>query len=112
MIYKICPAPEWAQAQQQRMLTGSALDRKDGFLHFSTRAQLPATLARHFADADAVVLLAVDESGLGEALRFEPSRDGALFPHLYGPLPRTAVVWAKPLTRGSDGVFTLPLECE
>ena len=111
MIYKICPSREWAQAMEQRSYTGSALDRKDGFIHFSTGVQVAGTLAKYYADASDLVLVAVEDTALGAALTFEPSRDGALFPHLYGDLPLTAVHWVKPLTRGSDGVFVLPADC-
>lgn len=111
MIYKICPAEDWAQAQHQRSYTGSPLDRQDGFIHFSTGAQVAGTLARYYADANGLVLVAVDNTVLGDALKFEPSRDGALFPHLYGALPLDAVRAVYPLARGADGVFVLPPEC-
>ncbi len=107
MIYKICPARDWAQAVQQRSYTGSADDARDGFIHFSTADQVAGTLAKYYADADDLVLVGVDDVGLGDALRFEPSRDGALFPHLYAELPLKHVCWTKPLTRGSDGRFDL-----
>ena len=107
-IYKICPAQDWAQAVEQRSYTGSPLDRKDGFIHFSGGSQVAGTLAKYYAEANDLVLVAVDAAELGEALRFEPSRDGALFPHLYAALPLDAVRWVKPLTRGADGVFVLP----
>ena len=109
-IYKICPAQEWAQALQQRSYSGSPLDRKDGFIHFSTGTQVAGTLAKYYTEANDLVLVAVDAAELGEALRFEAARDGALFPHLYAALPLEAVQWVKPLTRGADGVFVLPPE--
>ena len=109
-IYKICPAQDWAQAQQQRSYTGSPLDRKDGFIHFSTANQVAGTLAKYYAEANDLVLVAVDTAQLGETLRFERARDGALFPHLYAALPLEAVQWVKPLTRGTDGAFVLPPE--
>jgi len=111
MIYKICPADEWAQAARQRTWAGSDLDQRDGFIHFSTAGQVAGTLARHFAGTVELVLVAVDEAGLTD-LRYQPSRDGALFPHLYGELPVSRVAWVKPLKRGPGGVFVLPQECQ
>ena len=108
MIYKICPAQDWAQAIEQRSYTGSPVDRKDGFIHFSTGPQVAGTLAKYYAEANDLVLVAVNTAEFGEALRFERARDGALFPHLYASLPLDAVCWVKPLTRGADGVFVLP----
>jgi uncharacterized protein (DUF952 family) len=108
MIYKICPAAEWTQAVERHRYDGSPLDRKDGFIHFSGGAQVAGTLAKYYAEANDLVLVAVDPGELGEVLRFEAARDGALFPHLYAALPLDAVRWVKPLTRGTDGVFVLP----
>ena len=107
MIYKICPAAEWTQAVERHRYDGSPLDRKDGFIHFSRGPQVAGTLAKYYADANDLVLVAIDEAGL-EDLRWEPSRGGQLFPHLYGTLALRHVVWVKPLTRGKDGAFVLP----
>lgn len=107
-IYKICHAGEWAAAEARGIYAGSAKDREDGFLHFSTREQLAGTLARYYADATDLVLVAVDPAALGEALKWEPSRDGALFPHLHDTLPLSAVRWSAPIARGAGGTFTLP----
>ncbi len=87
---------------------GSAHDRRDGFIHFSTAAQLPGTLEKHYAGQSDLLLIAVEEGDLGPALKFELSRGGDLFPHLYGPLPLAAVRWVRPIARTSDG-FVLPL---
>jgi uncharacterized protein (DUF952 family) len=106
LIYKIVHAAEWAAASGN--YAGSAKDRADGFLHFSTAEQIPGTLARYYADADDLVLVAVDADALGAALKFEPSRDGALFPHLYAPLPLSAVRWVRAITRDAQGAFVLP----
>jgi uncharacterized protein (DUF952 family) len=106
VIYKICHKDEWAAAKHAGSYAGSANDAKDGFIHFSMAEQVAGTLARYYADADDLVLVAIDPNGL-EGLRFEPSRDGALFPHLYGTLPIGHAVWVKPLTRGRDGCFAL-----
>ena len=111
MIYKICPAAEWTQAIERHRYDGSPLDRKDGFIHFSRGPQVAGTLAKYYADASGLVLVAVDEADL-PGLRLEPSRNGQLFPHLYGTLAMNHVVWVKPLTRGADGAFLLPEECK
>ena len=106
LIFKIVPRAEWDAAGA--MYEGSAHDRADGFLHFSTAPQLAETLRRHYAGQDDLLLLAVDALALGEALRWEyaPSR-GEDFPHLHGPLPSRAVRWMRPLTRDADGRFDL-----
>ena len=108
-IYKICQQGEWAQAESS--YAGSAKDREDHFIHFSTAEQVPGTLTKYYADADKLVLVAVDPAALGDLLRYEPSRDGALFPHLYGTLPLSSVCWVKPIMRNQDGGFVLPKEC-
>lgn len=108
LIYKICHAGKWVAAAARGAYAGSAKDREDGFLHFSTREQLAGTLARYYADATDLVLVAVDPEALGEALKWEPSRDGALFPHLYAPLPLSAVRWSAPIARDAGGTFTVP----
>jgi uncharacterized protein (DUF952 family) len=110
LIYKICHKGEWAAAACEQVYAGSAKDREDRFIHFSTAAQLPGTLETYYAGAEELVLLAVDAASLGAALRFEPSRGGALFPHLYGTLPLALVQWAKPIAR-RNGVFVLPPAC-
>ncbi len=106
-VFKVCPAPEWAAAEAAGHYTGSADDHRDGFIHLSTAAQLEGTLAKHFAGETDLVLLAVPVSAL-KALKFEPSRGGALFPHLYGALPVSAAIWHVPLAIGADGRHVLP----
>jgi uncharacterized protein (DUF952 family) len=106
-IFKIVHAGEWVAARDD--YRGSAKDRADGFLHFSTAAQLAGTLARYYANETDLLLIAVESEALGNALKFEPSTAGALYPHLYAPLPRSAVIWARPIARGADGAFLLPL---
>ena len=110
LIFKICHNTEWREAEATGVYHGSAKDRADGFLHFSTAEQLMGTLARYYADAHNLVLVAVDAAALGPALKFEPSREGALFPHLYGALPLTAVKWVRDIGRNADGGFALPLD--
>jgi uncharacterized protein (DUF952 family) len=92
LVYKICARAEWDAAISAGSYAGSADDARDGFIHFSTAEQVPATAAKYFAGRSDLVLVEVDAAQLGSALRFEPSRGGALFPHLYGVLPLAAVV--------------------
>jgi uncharacterized protein (DUF952 family) len=92
MIYKLLPTVAWRAAQADGVYAGSEVDLADGFVHFSTAEQVAETAARHFAGQSGLTILTVDGDRLGEALRSEPSRGGALFPHLYGPLPVTAVL--------------------
>jgi uncharacterized protein (DUF952 family) len=106
LIFKIVHHDEWIAARGE--YAGSSKDRADGFLHFSTAEQIPGTLARYYAGADDLVVVAVDSGILGAALKFEASRDGALFPHLYAPLPLSAVKWMRAITRDSKGAFVLP----
>ena len=108
IIYKISDVPLWADAELAGVFTGAPVDIADGFIHFSTADQAAETAARHFAGRDDLVLLAVDADALGDALRYEPSRGGALFPHLYGTLPLSAVRWVKPLPLGPDGRHVFP----
>ena len=107
-IYKIFRPAEWAAFQSEGVFAGSADDQRDGFIHFSTADQLIATLSRHFADADDVVIAAVEAPALGAALRWEPSRGGALFPHLYAALPLSAVAAHGAARRGPLDGFSLP----
>ncbi|MEV0729237.1 DUF952 domain-containing protein [Polymorphospora sp. NPDC050346] len=95
MIYKLLAAAEWAEARARGSYPGSAVDRRDGYVHLSGRDQVVETAARHFAGQRGLVLLTVDPGRLGADLRWEPSRGGALFPHLYAPLPVDAVVRAE-----------------
>lgn len=90
-VYKICRRAEWAAAEFAGVYRGNADDRRDGFIHLSAVDQVAGTLARHFAGEDDLVLVAIDTDALGDALKWEPSRRGDLFPHLYGPLPLSAV---------------------
>lgn len=108
IIYKICPAGLWREAERVGVFSGAPVDFSDGYIHFSDAAQVAETAARHFAGVTDLVLLAVDAAALGPALRYEPSRGGAMFPHLYGKLPLSAVRWAKPLPLGADGRHVFP----
>ena len=103
LVYKICPQHLWAEAERTGALAGAPVDDRDGFIHLSTAGQVAETARRHFAGADDLVLVAVRADALGAALRWEPSRGGALFPHLHGPLPLAAVAWSAALPRDGDG---------
>jgi uncharacterized protein (DUF952 family) len=107
-IYKICPSSLWQDAERVGVFGGAGIDAQDGYIHFSTAAQVAETAARHFAGATDQMLVAVDAASLGAALRWEPSRGGDLFPHLYGPLLLAAVKWAVPLCLGPDGRHAFP----
>lgn len=102
-IYKILTAGQWADLQHLGKTDGAPVDIADGFVHFSTAAQLRETAARHFAGQDGLWLVAVDPAPLGEALKWETSRGGDLFPHLYAPLRSADVVRAVPLPAGPAG---------
>lgn len=92
MIYKIFRADEWADLQKAGETAGAPIDVQDGYIHFSTGQQVRETAAKHFAGEDGLVLVAVDDKTLGKALKWEPSRGGALFPHLYRKLTTGDVV--------------------
>jgi uncharacterized protein (DUF952 family) len=96
-IYKICERAAWQAAESAGLYRGSALDIRDGFIHFSTAAQAGETATKHFAGQTDLMLIAVDSNALGPALKWETSRGGDLFPHLYAALPLAAVRWARPL---------------
>ena len=107
-LYKILPAPLWREAESGGRFAGSAVDLRDGFIHFSTAAQVAETAAKHFAGQSDLLLLSVDAGALGAALKWEPSRGGALFPHLYGELDLKAVRKVEPLPLGPDGRHVFP----
>lgn len=103
LIYKIAPMSLWQEAERSGAFTGSPVDMADGSIHFSLRAQVEETAVKWFFGQAGLVLVAVDPDRLNDSLRFEPSRDGALFPHLYSVLPLDAVVFAKPLPLLGNG---------
>ncbi|KPF94448.1 hypothetical protein IP86_22045 [Rhodopseudomonas sp. AAP120] len=107
-IYKICDAPAWREAEQAGVYRGSVDDSRDGFIHFSTAEQLAGTLAKHYAGKTDLKLIAVEADALGPALRWEPSRGGALFPHLYGELALSAVTSVQEITSRADGGHDIP----
>ncbi|HEV7438079.1 MAG TPA: DUF952 domain-containing protein [Methylobacterium sp.] len=110
LIYKICPRALWREAEAAGRFDGAPVDLADGFIHFSTAAQAAETAARHFTGARDLLLVSVEADALGDALRYEPSRGGALFPHLYGPLPLSAVRGVAELPLGPDGRHAFPAE--
>jgi uncharacterized protein (DUF952 family) len=107
-IYKICEQALWRAAEAEGLFRGAPVDMRDGFIHFSTAGQLTETAAKHFAGARDLILVAVDAEALGARLKWEPSRGGALFPHLYAPLPLSAARWARPLADEIDGRRAMP----
>jgi uncharacterized protein (DUF952 family) len=107
-IYKICSAPAWREAERQGVYRGSADDARDGFIHFSTAAQVPETARKHFFGQRALFLVEIDGDALGDALRWERSRNDELFPQLYGELDLGAVISVINLNLRSDGNHDIP----
>lgn len=108
LIYKIATADIVAAAQAAGSFTGMSIDLADGFIHFSTADQLAETLSLHFRGQRDLVLLAVRTAEIAAGLKWEPSRGGALFPHLYGPFPMATVAWRAPVSVAADGAVQLP----
>jgi uncharacterized protein (DUF952 family) len=108
LLYKICPEPLWRAAEEAGAFHGAEVDVAHGYIHLSAAGQVRETAARHFAGAADLFLVAVDAAALGATLRWEPSRGGALFPHLYGVLPLSAVRAVTPLPLGADGRHLFP----
>ena len=108
VIYHMCRAEEWAAAERTGSYPGSSQDAADGFIHFSTAAQIVGSAAKHRKGQAGLVLLSVRADRLGPALKWEPSRGGQLFPHLYGALPVEAVAAVDPLPLGQDGRHRFP----
>lgn len=110
LIFKIAPIALWRNAVECGEFIGAPVDLADGYIHFSTAEQLVETAARHFAGQDKLLLIAVESDGLGDALRWEPSRGGALFPHLYRALKVDEAAWTKPLPLDGNGKHVFPQE--
>lgn len=110
LIFKICPAPLWREAEAARVFRGAPVDLADGYIHFSSAEQVEETAARHFAGESDLVLVGVRAEALGSALSWEASRGGDLFPHLYGVLPLSTVRFVEPLPLGADGRHVFPLD--
>ena len=107
-IYKVCAETLWSDAMRAGAFKGAPVDLADGYIHFSTQEQLSETLKRHFGGQSGLVLIEVDAARLGDMLKWEPSRGGALFPHLYGELEFDAVISVIDLPLRSDGSHTIP----
>jgi uncharacterized protein (DUF952 family) len=107
-IYKISTAAAWREAEREGVFRGSADDVRDGFIHFSTASQIAETAKRHFFGQAGLKLIEVDVGALGHSLRFEPSRNGESFPHLYGELDLGAVTGVFELPARSDGGHEIP----
>jgi len=107
MIYKITFVPVWTAACRKGLFEGSPDDRRDGYIHFSTAEQVQVTAEKYYRGREDLLLVAFEEKEL-PALKWEPSRGGELFPHLYAPLPTARAVWAKPLALGDDGIPGIP----
>jgi uncharacterized protein (DUF952 family) len=107
-IYKICPASLWHEAEREGVFRGSADDLRDGFIHFSTAGQVMETAAKHFTGEGNLLLLSIETARLGDALKWEASRGGAMFPHFYGALPLSAVIKIAALPLGANGRHRFP----
>lgn len=107
-IYKIASVDDWERAKARGELIGTPVDLADGYIHFSTAEQLAETLGKHYAGKSGLILATVDPDLLQQELRWEPSRGGQLFPHLYAPLPMSAVIAERRLDARADGGFDLP----
>jgi len=107
-IYKISPASAWREAERAGVYRGSADDARDGFIHFSTASQLAETVRKHYFGQTGLFLIAVDADALGDELRWERSRNGELFPHLYGELDLGAVTGVISMLARSDGYHDIP----
>jgi uncharacterized protein (DUF952 family) len=111
-IFKIADLNAWSEACANGVYEGSDADKRDGFIHFSARHQLAETAKKHFSGQTGLVLIAFDAQALGPELRWEASRGGDLFPHLYAPLPTKAALWTRPIALGEDGAPELPRNLE
>ncbi len=106
IFYKIIDAAAWAEAKTSGLFKGAAIDLKDGYIHLSTAAQARETARLHFAGIENLLLVAIDESVVARDLKWEASRGGQLFPHVYGVIDPTQILWARPLPwDGATHVF-------
>ncbi len=110
IVYKILTGAEWRAAQDRGTWAGSADDARDGYIHLSSAGQLAGTAAKYFRNTHDLMLVALEAERLGADLKWEASRGGALFPHLYAPLVPTLALWARPLPLAEDGMPMLPAE--
>lgn len=112
LIYKIATRDQWAQAEESGFFSGAPVDLADGYIHFSNRKTARGTALKHFSGQSDLLLVAVDETMLGDKLKYEVSRGGALFPHLYGKLDLNAVVWVAELPPDDNGAHIFPEDFE
>lgn len=108
VAYKILTAEQWAAFEAEGSFPGALVDLADGYIHLSAADQVAGTAEKHFAGQDGLILAAVDLDRLGDAVHWEPSRGGALFPHVYAALPIEAVLWAKPMPLDAKGRHRIP----
>lgn len=112
LVFKIAPASLWRLAAERGVFDGAPVDLADGYIHLSTAAQARETAAKHFAGQTDLLLIAFESEALGDALTWEPSRGGALFPHLYRSLETAEAAWIEPLSLGEDGAHAFPAAFE
>lgn len=110
IVYKICSEELWREAEKRGHFEGAPIDIADGYIHFSTASQVRETATKHFSGQHDLVLVAVSAAQLGPALKWEVSRGGALFPHLYAPLGVSAVLWTRPLPLDAHGIHIFPAD--
>lgn len=108
IAYKVLTGPEMNELEHEGVFAGAPVDLADGYIHLSTAAQLPGTLEKHFSGQSGLHIAALDLAALGDAVRWEPSRGGDLFPHIYAPLQLAAVTARGPLAYDDDGTVRLP----
>ena len=112
IIYKIVTVEQWRKAEADGVFAGAPIDISDGYIHFSTGSQVRETAARHFSGMGDLLLVHVDTAKLGDALRYEPSRGGLLFPHLYAPMPLDCAIRIDPLPLDETGRHMFPAEID
>jgi uncharacterized protein (DUF952 family) len=112
LIYKITPRKAWEAAEAKGQFEGAAIDLQDGYIHFSSADQVAETAAKHFAGQGDLLLVAIDSASLGDALKWEVSRGGALFPHLYANLSMDTIVWARPMPLSPTGAHDIPMDTQ
>lgn len=109
VAYKVLTAPQMAELEHAGVFRGAPVDLADGYIHLSTEAQLAETIDKHFAGQGDLHIVAVDLDALGDAVKWEPSRGGQLFPHIYAELPLDAAIAYGPLRHHPDGTIALPV---
>ncbi|EGD58592.1 hypothetical protein Y88_0649 [Novosphingobium nitrogenifigens DSM 19370] len=108
IAWKVLTGPQWTAWQENGIFLGAPVDLADGYIHMSAAEQVTETVEKHFAGQEGLVVVRVDLGALGEAIRWEPSRGGALFPHAYAPMPIGVAIAHAPLSRDADGKVVLP----